>query len=99
MYNQDGFFFFLLKEASPGCPGACGGHSPHHCLAPSHPARWDRDTRGRGRSQVRGSFWGVRWDGVILLNPPGSAERLGRVREDGPCPKNSINTRDHHLPR
>lgn len=93
------FFFFLLKEASPGCPGACGGHSPHHCLAPPHPARWDRGTHGAEGDGKCEAVLGVDGHGIILPNPPESAERLGRVREDGPCPKISTNTQDHHLPR
>lgn len=51
------FFFFLLKEASPECPGTCGVGSPltTALLLPT-PHGGTGGTRGRGRSQVRGSF-------------------------------------------
>lgn len=69
------FFFFLLKEASPGCPGACGEGlpSPLPCSSPPSTGDW-RHTGEREITSAR-QFWGWDGDGVTLSSPPGSAER------------------------
>lgn len=88
MYNQDGFFFFLLKEASPGCPGTCGVGSPL-TTALLLPTRHSGTGGHTGEREIASARQFREWDGdeVTFPDPPGSAERLGRVREDGPCPK------------
>lgn len=89
MYNQDGFFFFLSVKGGLSRVSRClwGGVSPHHCLVPPHWARWDQGHTGeRVIASVR-QFWEWDGDGVTLPNAPVSAERLGRVREEDPCPK------------
>lgn len=88
MYNQDGFFFLSVKGGLPRVSRYLrGGVSPHHCLAPPHPAQWDRGHTGEREIASTRQFREWDGDGVTLPDPPGSAERLGRVREDGPCPK------------
>lgn len=63
MYNQDGFFFFLSVKGGLSRVSRClwGGVSPHHCLAPPHPAQWDQGAHGGERDHKCEAVLGVGW--------------------------------------
>jgi len=80
MYNQDGFLFSPLKEASLGCCGACAGGLPSPLPCSSPPCVVGL---GAPRGEGRGGFE----VSTLPTHRRHSAEGPGRARKDGPCTK------------
>lgn len=68
------------------CLGREEGVSPHHCLAPPHPARWDQGHTGKREITSVRQFWGVGWGWSHPPQHPWVSRKAGKGEGRRPLP-------------